>query len=154
LRSIANLAARRNAVARRLHWNFCWAITRLPCIVNRMNAGQPDRISRLVAEELLATIFGEDLTGCSVSLDQVASIIQNAIEERAQQDTKLLGIYDTVISSIHQIATPPESAKSAGPDELRSLLGERMDAIRSITIKTLETTARIKAERSGSGDPS
>jgi hypothetical protein len=120
----------------------------------RMSAGQPDRISRLVAEELLATIFGEDLAGCPVSLDQVAAIIQTAIEERAQQDTKLLEIYDTVVSSIHQLATPPESAKSAGPDELRSLLGERMDAIRAITTKTLETTARVKAERSGSSGES
>jgi len=118
-----------------------------------MSAGQPDRISRLVAEELLATIFGEDLAGCPVSLDQVATIIQSAIEERAQQDTKLLEIYNTVVSSIHQLATPPESAKSAGPDELRSLLGERMDAIRAITTKTLETTARVKTERSGPGDP-
>jgi hypothetical protein len=116
----------------------------------RMSAGQPDRVSKLIAEELLAAIFGEDLTGCTVSLDQVAGIIQNAIEERAQQDTKLLEIYDTVVSSIHQLATPPPSAKSAGPAELRSLLGERLDAIRAITIKTLETTARIKAERSGS----
>jgi hypothetical protein len=119
-----------------------------------MSQGQPDRVSRLVAEELLATIFGEDLTGCPVSLDQVAAIVQEALEQRAQQDAKLLEIYDTVISSIHQLATPPASAKSAGPNELRSMLGERLDAVRAITIKTLETTARVKAERSGSGDPS
>ena len=118
-----------------------------------MGQQQPDRISRLVAEELLATIFGDDLAGCPVSLDQVASIIQNALEERAQQDTKLLEIYDTVVASIHEIATPPESARSAGPNELRSLLGERLDAIRAITIKTLETTAHIKAERTGSDNP-
>lgn len=124
-----------------------------PCILRCMSGRQPDRVSRLVAEELLATIFGEDLTGCPVSLDQVASIIQNAMEERTRQDTKLLEIYDTVISSIHEIATPPESAKSAGPNELRSLLGERLDAIRAITIKTLETTARIKAERTGLDQP-
>ena len=119
-----------------------------------MSERQPDRVSRLVAEELLATIFGADLAGCPVSLDQVAAIVQNAMEERVQQDTKLLEIYDTVISSIHEIATPPESAKSAGPNELRSLLGERLDAIRTITIKTLETTARIKAERAGPDNPS
>ena len=116
-----------------------------------MSAGQPDRISRLVAEELLATIFGEDLTGCPVSLDQVAAIIQDAVEQRAQQDTRLLEIYDTVVSSIHQLATPPDAARSPGPNELRSLLSERLDAIRAITSKTLETSARVKAERSGLG---
>jgi hypothetical protein len=118
-----------------------------------MSEGQPDRISRLVAEELLATIFGEDLTGCPVSLDQVAAIIRDALEQRAEQDSKLIDLFKTVVSSILQLATPPESAKSAGPDELRSLLGERMDAIRAITLKTLETVGRIEAERHGSENP-
>ena len=60
-----------------------------------------------------------------VSLDEVAAIIQRTVDERAQQDTKLLDTYDTVISSIHQLATPPEFARNASPEDLRSLLGER-----------------------------
>jgi hypothetical protein len=118
-----------------------------------MSAGEPDRISRLVAEELLATIFGEDLAGCAVSLDEVAAIIQRTVEERAQQDIKLQDTYDTVIASIHQLATPPESARGASPEDLRSLLGERLDAIRTITAKTIEMSARVKKER-GSGTTS
>ena len=113
-------------------------------------SAEPDRISRLVAEELLATIFGEDLSGCPVSLDQVATIVQRTVDERSQQDTRLLETYDTVVSSIHQLATPPESARSAGPEELRSLLGDRLDAIRTITNKTIEMSARVKVERRGS----
>ena len=70
-----------------------------------MSAGEPDRISKLVAEELLATIFGEDLAGCTVSLDEVAAIIQRTVDERAQQDTRLLDTYDTVVSSIHQLGS-------------------------------------------------
>ena len=118
-----------------------------------MNAGQPDRISRLVAEELLTVLFGEDLTGCPVPLDEVAAIVQRAVEERAQQDGRLLDTYDTVVASIHHLATPPGSAKAAGPDELRSLLGERLDAIRTITTKTLEISTRVKAERKGPENP-
>jgi hypothetical protein len=118
----------------------------------RMSAGQPDRISRLVAEELLAAIFGEDLTGCTVSLDEVAIIIQRTVDERAEQDGRLLETFDTVVASIHQLATPPASAKGAGPDELRSMLGERLDAIRTITTKTIEMSARVKQERKGAGD--
>jgi len=114
-----------------------------------MSEAQPDRVSRLVAEEILATIFGDDLSGCPVSLDEIAAIIQEAVEQRAAQDTKLIELFKTVTSSVLQLATPSESARTAGPDELRSLLGERMDAIRAITIKTLETIARIKAERRG-----
>jgi hypothetical protein len=117
-----------------------------------MNAGEPDRISRLVAEELLTAIFGEDLTGCTVSLDEVAAIIQRTVTERAQQDTRLLETYDTVVASIHELATPPESAKGVSADELRSLLGERLDAIRTITTKTLEMSARVKRERGQPGE--
>jgi hypothetical protein len=106
-------------------------------------------MSRLVAEELLATIFGDDLTGCPVSLDQVAVIVQEAVEQRAAQDAKLLDLHSTVVNSIHQLATPPVSAQNAGPNELRSLLSERLDAIRAIAAKTLETMERVKAERSG-----
>ena len=114
-----------------------------------MSAGEPDRISRLVAEELLASIFGEDLEGCRVTLDEVAAIIQRTVDERVQQDTRLLDTYDTVVSSIHQLATPPESARGASPEDLRSLLGERLDAIRTITTKTIEMSARVKKERGG-----
>jgi hypothetical protein len=129
-----------------------WAPSRFLYIVDPMSEGQPDRVSRLVAEELLATIFGDDLAGCRVSLDDVARIIQTAIEQRVQQEAKLLDLYNTVVASIHQLTTPPESARTAGPNELRSLLGERMDAIRAITTKTLETTARIRAERTGESE--
>lgn len=117
-----------------------------------MSLPQPDRISRLVAEELLTRIFGEDLAGCPVTLDEVAGIVQRTVEDRTQQDGRLLETYDTVISSIHQLATPPESARAATPEELRSLLGERLDAIRTITTRTLELSLRVKKERQGPAD--
>ena len=119
-----------------------------------MSERQPDRLSRLVAEDLLTTIFGEDLAGCTVTLDQVALIVQEAVEQRAAQDAKLLDLHSTVVNSIHQLATPPGSAQNAGPNELRSLLSERLDAIRAIAAKTIETMARVKVERTGSEDHS
>lgn len=118
-------------------------------MLRRMSESEPSRVSRLVAEELLATIFGDDLSGCPVTLDEVAAIIHRTLEERAAQDRKLLEMLNTVVASILKLATPPESARTASPDELRSLLGERLDAIRAITLKTIETTARIDAERKG-----
>ena len=118
-----------------------------------MSEAQPDRVSRLVAEQILATIFGDDLSGCPVSLDQVALVVHDALQQRAEQDAKLIDLFKTVTASILQVATPPESAKSASPDQLRSLLGERMDAIRAITVKTLETISRIEIERHGSNAP-
>lgn len=109
-------------------------------------------MSRLVAEELLAAIFGDDLTGCPVSLDQVALIVQDAVEQRAAQDARLLDLHSTVVNSIYQLATPPESAKTVGPNELRSMLSERLDAIQALATKTIETMERVKAERSGPGE--
>lgn len=118
-----------------------------------MSAEVPDRISRLVAEEVLTLIFGEDLAGCTVSLDDVARVIQRTVNERAEQDARLIETYNTVIASIHELATPPASAKDASPDQLRSILGERLDAVSIITTKTLEMCSRIQRERRGPDEP-
>ena len=36
---------------------------------------QPDKLALLAAEEVLRTIYGDDLKGCPVKLERIASII-------------------------------------------------------------------------------
>jgi hypothetical protein len=110
---------------------------------------EPDRMAKLVAEEILRAIYGDDFTGCSVSLDQIAAIIHEAVRERVGYDQQIVELYETVVESLYQLSTPPDATKVAGPNELRSLLSERLDAIHTITSKTIETTARVKAQRFG-----
>jgi hypothetical protein len=113
-----------------------------------MNADpQPDKVARLIAEEVLRTIYGDDLKGCSVSLDQIGSIIHEAIRERLIYHEQIVQMYETVVQSLNQLSTPPDVSKVTGPNELRSLLSERLDAIHTITSKTIDMTARVKAER-------
>src|SRR6476620_4696858 len=93
-----------SASLRRSKQQIGWQRHQSRASLSGMSEGQADRISRLVAEEVLATIFGDDLSGCPVSLDQVAAPIHEALEERARQDGKLIELLNTVVSSILQVA--------------------------------------------------
>ena len=108
---------------------------------------QPDRMATLVAEEVLRTIFGDDLQGCPVTLEQVAGIIQEATEQRTAQDRNLLETFQQLVEAIHLLSTPPEPSKVTNQEELRALLTQRLDAIHTITSRTLKTTALLNAQR-------
>lgn len=108
---------------------------------------QPDKLAMLVSEEVLRTIFGDDLQGCPVTLEQIAAIIHDAVEQRSAQDRNLLETFQQLVEAIHMLSTPPEASKVPNPDELRTLLTQRLDAIHTITTKTLKTTALLEAQR-------
>ena len=101
------------------------------------------------AEEILRTIYGDDFTGCTGSLDQIAAVIEQAIRHQAANDLVLLDLYEKLVEAMNLLSTPPESNKVVNPEELRALLNERLDTIRALTLKTLQTTARLKAVEHG-----
>jgi len=107
---------------------------------------ESDKLSVQMAEEVLRTIYGDDLKGCTVSLDQVAAALREVFRPKLAQTHELLGLYDKVVEAVHLLSTPPEPAKVANPDALRALLGERLDAIHAITTKTIETIRVAKGE--------
>src|SRR5829696_6288927 len=114
----------------------------------------PDKLATLAAEEVLRTIFGDDLHGCTVSLDSVAKIIGETIEQRTEEDKDLIEMYEKLVEAIDLLSTPPASDKVPGPDELRSLLGERLDAIHTLAQKTRKTTDSLKSlRRTEPGEP-
>lgn len=96
------------------------------------------------AEEILKTIYGEDLLGCSVRPDAIAPIVLGVLEERRGIDREMLGIHEKAIEALHLLSTPPPNPP-ASPAELSTLLGERLDAIRDLTQRLMETNASIKA---------
>src|SRR5437763_10125451 len=106
---------------------------------------QLERLALLVAEEVLRTIYGDDFTGCTVSPETIANVIREAINQRAAKDQALLDLYEKVVQGIHVLSTPPEAGKVTDPNALRSLLGERLDAIHAITTQTQGTTGPIKS---------
>ena len=106
-------------------------------------SGEP--ASRL-AEEILRTIYGDDLKGCTVSLDSIAAIIGKGINQSAASN-ELLALYEKVVEAVHLLSEPPPAENIADPKELQSLLGKRLDSIRSVTTKTMHTAGLFKTTR-------
>src|SRR5205823_11715946 len=106
---------------------------------------QVKKLPALVAEEVLRTIYGDDFKGCTVSPEIIAKIVRDAIEPVAASQHGLLDMYEKVVQAIHLLSTPPDITKVADRNALRSLLGERLDAIHAIATQTIETTGRLKS---------
>jgi hypothetical protein len=106
-----------------------------------------DKLAMAVSEEILRTIFGDDLHGCNVGLETIAAIIQEAFRERFEENNDLIDMYEKLVEALDLLSTPPDSSKVPGPDELRTLLGERLDSIHALTQRTKKTTESLKALR-------
>jgi hypothetical protein len=109
----------------------------------------PEKLAQLIAEEILRRIFGDDLHGCPVRLDEISALIDQALKQRALQDQAVIDMFEKVVEAMHVLSTPPDPEKVPTPEQLRSLLGQRLDAIHTLTTKTIETSRQLKAERQG-----
>jgi hypothetical protein len=118
-----------------------------------MSEGErPDKLAVAAAEEVLRMIFGDDLTGCNVSLDSIAGLIGEAIRQRSQENSDLIEMYEKLVEALDLLSTPPDASVVTGPDQLRSLLGERLDTIHALTQRTQKTTRSLKALRKSGGE--
>ncbi len=105
-----------------------------------------ERAATAAAEEVLQQIYGDDFAGCTVSLDSIASIILARLEECVRDDRQLLELHEKATEGIHLLATPPEPGSTLTPEELQALLSDRLDTIRALTSKILETLAAVKEQ--------
>jgi len=105
---------------------------------------QPEELALAVAEEILRTIYGDDFQGCTVSPENIARIVLEGMNQRAAKDQALLGLYEKVVEGIHLLSTAPEVTQVPDATALRSLLGERLDAIHGITTQTMGATGQAK----------
>jgi hypothetical protein len=119
-----------------------------------MSNNGPREIASFLAEEVLRTIYGDDYQGCTVSLDQVAAVIDKGLQERTSQINDLLELYEKVVEAADLLSTPPDVSKVTDPDQLRTLLGERLDGIHAVTSKTIQTTALLRRSNQSSQAPS
>ncbi len=108
---------------------------------SRVNAPtQLATLSNAAAEEVLRVIYGDDLAGCAVSLDSVAAVIRAVFQEHAAQNGELSELYLKGFEAVHLLATPPADGHNLSPDDLRSLLSERLDSIRGLATRILSAT--------------
>ena len=92
------------------------------------------------AEELLRIIYGDDLNGCAVSLDEIAAVIRAAFQKHARNAADLAELNAKAFEAVQLLATPPPDGHTLSAEDLRSLLGERLDKIRELAAKILSAT--------------
>jgi hypothetical protein len=108
------------------------------------NNAQLDKLASFLAEEILRTIYGDDYRGCTVSPDQISVLIREGLEKYQTKIDDLLELYEKVVEAVDLLSTPPDVTKVNDPDQLRTLLGERLDGIHAVTTKTIQTTALVR----------
>ncbi|HLX68788.1 MAG TPA: hypothetical protein VKV04_04090 [Verrucomicrobiae bacterium] len=109
---------------------------------------QPDRLAFATAEEILRVIYGDDLKGCTVSLDSIAGIIDQSMKQSTARQGEWLELYDKVVEAVHLLSTPPDKSKVTEPGELQTLLTHRLDGIHMVTTKTIETLESVRGKKS------
>ena len=112
----------------------------------------PDPLAFVAAEDVLRTIYGDDLTGCTVSLDAIAGVIDKSLQQTAARNGEWLELYEKVVEAMHLLSTPPDKTKVTEPKELQALLTQRLDAMHAITTKTIQTLAIVRRKKSASDD--
>lgn len=111
------------------------------------SAPQSDPVALQLAEDILRHIYGEDLKGCTVSLESVASIIAGGISQQQRGANELLDLYEKLVEAIHLLSNPPETGKIRDPAEWQTFLSQRLDSIHALTTKAMETTARVRPKK-------
>ncbi|HSV62613.1 MAG TPA: hypothetical protein VLH83_04660 [Chthoniobacterales bacterium] len=116
-----------------------------------MNPDHPTRqAARAAAEEILRIIYGDDLAGCTVSLDRITAVILGAMTGQAQVDRAIAELNDKAYEAIRLLSTPPANGQSLNADELRTLLSDRLDKIQALANKVIAAT---KTQRDISSEP-
>lgn len=108
---------------------------------------QPEELAVPAAEEVLRTIYGDDLEGCAVSLESIGAPIADAIRRGAAQNDDIFDLYEKLVEALNRLSSPPPPIDGMTPEDLHVLLSERLDAIRELTANTITATAPIRAAR-------
>ena len=112
------------------------------------------KTARSAAEEILRIIYGDDLEGCTVSLDRITEVIAAAMAGQAQFDRAIAELNEKAYEAIRLLSTPPANGPALGADELRSLLGDRLDKIQSLATKVIAATQARQNIETTSGETS
>jgi hypothetical protein len=98
------------------------------------------KAASVAAEEILRIIYGDDLEGCTVSLDRITEVISMAMAGQAQFDRAIAELNEKAYEAIRLLSTPPAHGPPLNADELRSLLSDRLDKIQNLATKVIAAT--------------
>jgi hypothetical protein len=105
---------------------------------------QTDPIAAMLAEEILRKIFGDDLLGCPVTLQEVADIIQEAQIHTKFQGQELLGLHQKSNEALYFLSCPPPKESISDPSQLLTVLTERLDKINDLSGKLVELNNKLR----------
>jgi hypothetical protein len=101
---------------------------------------QLEKIVTTAAEEVLRLVYGDDLAGCAVRLDDVSDIIRKAIEDNETVHHELAGLHSKAFEAVQLLSTPPADGHALSPEDLRSVLSDRLDQIQALATRVLSAT--------------
>ena len=104
------------------------------------DSAELEKSATAAAEEVLRVIYGDDLNGCAVRLDDVSRVVRSAFEKHARTAADVAELHTKGFEAVQLLATPPADGHTLSPEDLRSLLGERLDKIRELASKILNAT--------------
>jgi hypothetical protein len=107
------------------------------------------KVARAAAEDILRLIYGDDLAGCTVSLDKITEVVLSAMAGHADFNRAVADLNHKAYEAIRVLSTPPANGQSLNADELRSLLSDRLDKIQTLANKVIAAT---KAQQDLSDD--
>ncbi len=105
-----------------------------------IDSAELEQSATAAAEEVLRVIYGDDLNGCAVRLDDVARAIRGVFEKHARNAADIADLHAKGLEAVQLLATPPPDGNALSPEDLRSLLGERLDKIRDLATRILAAT--------------
>jgi hypothetical protein len=108
---------------------------------------QLEQAATSAAEEVLRSIYGDDFTGCTVSIESVAGVIREALEPRVAYEQAMTSLHQKGFEAIQLLATPPKDGGSLSPEDLRTLLSDRLDNIHTLAGNILAATAAARAQQ-------
>ena len=111
-------------------------------------------VARAAAEDILRLIYGDDLTGCTVSLDRITEVILSAMTGHAQFSRAVEDLNQKAYEAIRLLSTPPANGQSLNADELRSLLSDRLDKIQTLAQKVIAASKAQKDMAAAPNEPS
>jgi hypothetical protein len=110
------------------------------------------QVTRAAAEDILRLIYGDDLAGCTVSLDKITEIILSAMTGHADFNRAVADLNQKAYEAIRVLSTPPANGQTLNADELRSLLSDRLDKIQTLAQKVIAAT-KAQPDMAGADEP-
>ena len=118
-----------------------------------MNTEKPSSPrARQTAEQILQAIYGEDFAGCAISLDALAKIINQALQDESRVNVEIIDSLKKVIEAVQVFSTPPQPGEVKDSKHLQEVLGHRLDSIREISDRIISTLAPFPPPANGRND--